>query len=99
MNPFTLAVVAIRLLALYFFVVHFVLGMLYYMVRLAFQVRDVPISDWSLKMLTDMGAAASIAYCFAYLIIAITLYLNSVAIATRISRGLDIPATPSTNAA
>ncbi|MBL8761553.1 MAG: hypothetical protein JNL50_09650 [Phycisphaerae bacterium] len=94
MTPFTLAVIAIRLLALYIFVVNFLLGAVYYVIHFAMEIRNIPTSDWSLSLLQTMGVLQNLGYCGAYLVISVVLYLNSVAIAARLSRGLELPATP-----
>lgn len=99
MTPFTLAVIAIRLLALYIFVVNFLLGVIYYLFHFAAQMSTIPMSEWSLDMLKNMGILENVGYCGAYLVISVVLYLKSVAIATRLSRSLDLPATPPSNAA
>lgn len=99
MTPFTLAVIVIRLLALYIFVVNCLLGVIYYLFHFAAQMRTTPMSEWSLDMLKNMGILENVGYCGAYLVISLVLYLKSVVIAARLSRGLDLPATPPSNAA
>ena len=95
MSPFTLAVIATRLLAAYILVMNVVLSAFYYLLRFAMEMRKLPTSDWSLDTLSNMGILENLGFCGGYFIVSAVLYLNSVAIATRLSRGLDLVATQS----
>jgi len=90
MSPFTLAVIATRLLAAYILVMNVVLSAFYYLLRFAMEMRKLPTSDWSFDTLSNMGILENLGFCGGYFIVSAVLYLNSVAIATRLSRGLDL---------
>ncbi len=91
MSPFTLAVIATRLLAAYILVMNVVVSAFYYLLRFAMEMRKLPTSDWSFDALSNMGILENLGFCGGYFIVSAALYLNSVAIATRLSRGLDAP--------
>lgn len=91
MTPFSLTVVLVRLIAIYMIAGYAIVGFIRELLVMVSRLRETNF-DISAATNTFGGSLlANLGYYAAYAFIGVVLYLNAVAIATRLSRGLDTP--------
>lgn len=91
MTPFSLSVVLVRAISVYMIAGYAIVGLIREVLVFFSRPREANFDISATSNMLGSLMLANLGYYLAYALIGVVLYLNSVAIATRLARGLDTP--------